>query len=104
MLARHYKDGRAVARVLVGKHANECGLFIDDDGPYNEREIIIVPLEEFLKAVKDDMDLLYQCAFAHLAWEAYQKYLAQRDVRRAAAREQERQKQGGLHATPLPLR
>ena len=26
MLARHYKDGRAVARVLVGKHANECGL------------------------------------------------------------------------------
>lgn len=80
-LAERYRGGKTVLRVVISKHANECGLDIDEDGRYDEQMIIIRPLETFLVGVSAGMDALYQCATACLAWEAYQKYLRQKDMR-----------------------
>lgn len=96
-LARRYRDGKLVLKVLISKHANECGLDIDDSGPYAERDEIVVPLEKFLKVVSDGLDLLYQCALAHLAWEAYQKYLVHKDVRIQAAAGAEQDRRRAAH-------
>ncbi len=91
ILGNRYRDYRLkkVGKVLIGKHANECGLDIDDDGPYDERDIIAVPLEKFLQAIIDKVDRLYEAAHALMAWEAYQKYQVAKNDRLALARHKE---------------
>ncbi len=86
---QHRGDTIGVGKVLIGLHANKYGIDVDDDGPYDERDIIVVPLEKFLKAVRDDVDMLYVAAHACIAWEAYQKYQAAKDDRLALARQRE---------------
>jgi hypothetical protein len=84
-LAGKYAGGRTVHKVLVSMDANKCGLDIDDDGPYEERDEIVLPLIEFLKAVSAGDDVFYRWALAELAWEVYERYLVHVSARIHAA-------------------